>query len=326
MIPKLADGTPSVKLAFQRECDPLDPPDSIHFGYVDGIGQPRVRGYDDPTPDDDRPKVPACFFVIDPTAPEAQYNADPFLINGCFGAFRLLYQDVAKFQTFVARAGDQKAQDLLKAKMCGRWADGTPIEVSPDGPDPSIQGFARNNFDYTSPSANQQNPPTAPDYDSNAQRCPYSSHIRRTNPRDDDSVHANTQNAQTHRVMRRAFAYGPPFASDQAAQRGLAGLFMGVDLNEQFEFLMQTWMSQGGFRTPDVSPNASGCDPLFGPQPGNPGLTAFDYLPDSAALPPTSAEYQSTPGLDRFVRTDGSLYVFLPSMSALKMMADGGTA
>jgi hypothetical protein len=132
--------------------------------------------------------------------------------------------------------------------------------------------------------------------------------------------------AQTHRVMRRAFAYGPQFAADPAAQRGLAGLFMGANLTDQFEFVMQTWMSMGGFRSPDLSPNASGCDPLFGPQKDTAGLTDFDCLPDSATLPPTSAGYQTTPGLDRFVRTDGSLYVFLPSVHALRQMANGGIA
>jgi len=324
MIPPLADGTPSVRLAFQLDCDPLDPPDSIHFGYVDGIAQPRVQGFDDPTPADDRPMVPASYFVIDPVT--GPYWADPFLVNGGFGAFRLLYQDVEKFQSYVGAAGDETAQELLMAKMCGRWRDGTPIEVAPDAPDPSIQGFTRNNFNYKVASPNQQNPAT-PDMDTFGQRCPYASHIRRTNPRDDDSVHFNIDEAKIHRVMRRAFAYGPPFASAPSAQRGLAGLFMGAVLTDQFEFLMQTWMSAGGFRTPDLSPNASGCDPLFGPQPGgSAALDAFDCLPDSATLPPTSADYDSTPGLDRFVRTDGSLYVFLPSMHALTLMSTGAIA
>jgi Dyp-type peroxidase family len=323
MIPPGADGTPSVKLAYRRDCDPLDPPDGIHFGYVDGISQPRVEGFDDSTTDDDRPSVPPFFFVVDGAPAAAPYTAAPFLTNGGFGAFRVLYQDVAKFQAFVGQAGDQAAQDLLAAKMCGRWKDGTPIEVSPDGPDPSLQGFDLSNFNYLSASAHQKSAPAAPDFDTYGQRCPYASHTRRTNPRDDSKFKAS---ADAHRVMRRAFAYGPEFSSDPSAQRGLAGLFMGAVLTDQFEFVMQTWMSTGGFRSPDLSPNASGCDPLFGPQPGNPGLTAFDALPDSATLPPTSADYQSTPGLDRFVRTDGSLYVFLPSVHALTAMGKGGIA
>ncbi|MEA2465319.1 MAG: hypothetical protein QOJ98_3066 [Acidobacteriota bacterium] len=326
MIPSDANGRPSVQLAYRRDCDPLDPPDGIHFGYVDGISQPRIEGFDDPTSSDDRPTVPSCFFVVDGKAAAAPYNSDPFLTNGGFGAFRVLYQDVGQFQTFLGQAGDQGAQDLLASKMCGRWKDGTPVEVSPEGPDPAITGLALSNFNYLSASPNQKNAAAAPDFDTYGQRCPYGSHTRRTNPRDDTAFKMNTDNAQTHRVMRRAFAYGPEFAADPSAQRGLAGLFMGANLTDQFEFVMQTWMSTGGFRSPDLSPNASGCDPLFGPQPGNPGLTAFDSLPDSVPLPPTSSEYQSTPGLERFVRTDGSLYVFLPSVHALKQMGNGGIA
>ncbi|HEY0140912.1 MAG TPA: hypothetical protein VGF48_08450 [Thermoanaerobaculia bacterium] len=326
MIPNAADGTPSVQLAYQRDCDPLDPPDGIHFGYVDGISQPRIGGFDDPTPADDRPIVPSCFFVIDGSSELAPYNADPFLTNGCFGAFRVLYQDVGQFQAYLAQAGDQSAQDLLAAKMCGRWKDGTPLEVSPDAPDPTLEGFALSNFNYLSASPNQKKAPAAPDYDTYGQRCPYGSHTRRTNPRDDTAFKMNTDQATTHRVMRRAFAYGPQFSADPAAQRGLAGLFLGANLTEQFEFVMQTWMSTGGFRSPDLSPNASGCDPLFGPQKDTPGLGDFDCLPDSATLPPTTAAYQTTPGLQRFVRTDGSLYVFLPSVHALRQMAEGTIA
>lgn len=329
MIPAAADGTPSVRLAYRRDCDPLDPPDGIHFGYVDGISQPRIDGFDDPTADDDRPAVPPCFFVVDGASAAAPYNADPFLKNGGFGAFRVLYQDVGRFQAFLAQAGGQAEQDLLASKMCGRWKDGTPVEVSPDAPDPSLTGFALSNFNYLSATAHQKSSAAAPDFDKYGQRCPYASHTRRTNPRDDSAFKTNLDMAQTHRVMRRAFAYGPEFAADPEAQRGLAGLFMGADLKEQFEFVMQTWMSMSGPRSPDLSPNSSGCDPLFGPQadnPGLPGLVDFECLPDSAALPPTASEYQTTPGLDRFVRTDGALYVFLPSVHALGQMANGGIA
>lgn len=85
---------PGLVPPFVLDCDPLDPPDSIHFGYVDGISQPKIAGYDDGSGKvfDDVP-IPSYYFVIDPdpTSP-APYTAHPLLGNGCFGAFRVLHQ------------------------------------------------------------------------------------------------------------------------------------------------------------------------------------------------------------------------------------------
>jgi deferrochelatase/peroxidase EfeB len=322
MIPAGKDGTPSVQVKFIRDCDPLEPADSIHFGYVDGISQPRVAGAPSGVPPgqpDDRPIVPSYRFIIDHT----QQAVDPFLDNGCFGAFRLLYQDVGEFEAFVAQAAAESGQsaDVITSKMCGRWKDGTPVEVSPEQADPSITGSARVNYKFLSHTPNQQKAPAGPDFDTYAQRCPYASHTRRTNPRDDWHVTKNDDNAEIHRVMRRAFAYGPAYAEDPTAQRGLAGLFMGASLTDQFEFLMGTWIFGNAFRFPDLSLNASGIDPLFGTTvvPNS----NFDYLPSNAQLPPTSSDYISTTGLKRFIRTDGGLYVFLPGIAALALLGKG---
>jgi Dyp-type peroxidase family len=301
--------------AFVLDCDPLDPPDSIHFGYVDGISQPKIAGYDNPKAGmfDDQP-VPSYYFVIDPDPNgPAPYTAHPLLGNGCFGAFRVLHQDSTAFEAFLAKAGDDA--DLVASKMCGRWKDGTPVEVSPDKPDPSLSAGDIVNFNYLSASPNQVNPLPAPDFDTSGVRCPYASHTRRTNPRDDVKVKPYDPPFAEHRVMRRAFAYGPPFAKDPAADRGLAGLFMGANLQDQFVFLMQTWVQSGFYRVPyDASPNGSGIDPLFGPQPDQ-DSTDFSYL--------SNGEYKTIPGMTRFVRTDGGLFVFLPSITALGFLAKG---
>ncbi|HYC93771.1 MAG TPA: hypothetical protein VEO54_31500 [Thermoanaerobaculia bacterium] len=320
MIPAGTDGLPSVVPAFVQDSDPLDPPDSIHFGYVDGISQPTIAGYPDPDPSGQEP-TPSSAFIINPdrtSTPQPPYTAHPFLANGCFAAFRLLHQDVKAFEEYLALSGSDA--ELVAAKMCGRWRDGTPLEVSPTGPDPKLSGDARIDFAYLSARDGQQTPPPGPDFDTTGIRCPYASHTRRTHPRDDSAVNTNSQvMRERHRVMRRAFAYGPPYATAPEADRGLVGLFMGASLTDQFEFLMQTWMNTGFFRNPDASPNGSGVDPLFGPQPSNtsPGATSFSYLDDNGA-------YKQVPGtMTRFVRTDGSLYVFLPGMAGLEHLSNG---
>ncbi len=315
MIPGAAEGKPAIVPAFVEDSDPLNPPDSIHFGYVDGISQPRVAGVEDLKASrrgmpDDRPEVPAYYFVITKT-PQAPYGTHLFLTNGCFGAFRLLHQDVGAFEEFIAQPGQDP--EFLAAKMAGRWRDGTPLEVSPDAPNPSIQGNARRNFDYLSKTANQENPLPEP-FDANGGRCPYASHARRTHPRDDGDVAGNNLNQNQHRVMRRAFAYGPPYSEAPAADRGLVGLFMGAVLKDQFEFIQNSWMFGNNFRNPDGSRNKGGVDPLFGPPAGMD--TNFEY-------PDASGNYVTVPGLKRFIRTDGSLYVFLPSITAMGQMSRG---
>jgi hypothetical protein len=90
---------------------------------------------------------------------------------------------------------------------------------------------------------------------------------------------------------------------------------MGANLQDQFVLLMQTWVQSGFYRVPyDASPNGSGIDPLFGPQPDQ-DSTDFSYL--------SNGEYKTTPGMTRFVRTDGGLFVFLPSVTALGWLAQG---
>ncbi len=312
MIPGAATGAPAVVAAFVQDSDPIlddqgKPTEKIHFDYVDGISQPRVK--DTPwfrpnDPKDERPPVDASRFVISDAAPD--YFTDASLLNGCFGAFRLLYQDVGRFRCFLAQSENP---DLLAAKMCGRWQDGTPLILSPDQPNPALKGKALNNFTYLKE-------------DPNGAVCPFASHIRRSNPRDDTQVTGNgtPSDQQQHRVMRRARPYGPPYTDKTAdAQRGLVGLFLGASLTEQFQFIMERWIGSPGFHLPPDSPNQSGVDPLFGPiLDDHAEEHDFEYQAGTPRPPRTDPSWNTAKGLSRFVRTDGALYVFIPSLTALK--------
>jgi deferrochelatase/peroxidase EfeB len=335
-------------LTFKQDADPLPAgPDFIHFGYHDGISQPRIAGTppalpgtsapgappgaasslalaapgDDP---DDRPIVPSWYFIIE-DAEETTYNTHPFLVNGSFGAFRLLSQDVGRFEELIARDPDP---ERLAAKICGRWRDGTPLEVSPEASDPSLTGFDLTNFDYQAPSLHQKGTPPA-DGDT-GQRCPYASHIRRSNPRDDTSVQGNAgvgnAMAVQHRVLRRAQPYGPSYVPGDPADRGLVGYFIGAVLTEQFEFIMGSWITHGGFAGNDHSANSGGFDVLFGPPPlpapQSPGSEFFYYC-EAGGDPGNSADYTKVDGVTQLVTTKGGLYVFFPSLTALALMAEG---
>ncbi len=333
MIP-VTSGQPAVIPAFFKDSDPIivgEDPDYIHFGYKDSLSQPRVgevpwnktanRLKNGVSTIDDRPVVPAYSFAI--SLKNEQYNAHPLLLNGSFAAFRLLYQDVEAFNAFI---GTSSNPELVAAKMCGRWFDGTPLEVSPNGEDKTLKDFDYTNFNYINATLNQKGPG---DEDNLGQLCPYAAHIRRANPRDDfyvkgnETVNGKPQYASQHRVMRRASPYGPVYQPGEkpGIQRGLVGLFIGADLFNQFQFIMSQWISAGSFRNPDTA-NNSGIDPLFGPQPSdqNPNDQLFEYyVGETGNNPP----YEDLGGLTRFIRTDGSLYLFLPGVSALRYISEG---
>lgn len=344
-------GPNSAVLAFLQDSDPLDDAgQKIHFGYRDGISQPRIAGFSEADPElDDRPSVASWHFMIEetrnptsdvqPVGPPPNYTAHPLLNNGSFAAFRLLYQDVKSFEDFINQSGSEHAEHIA-SKMAGRWRDGTPVEVSPLAPqNEHLQGksllnqYHLNNFNYVAPSAHQEPKPAPLGNPDLGQACPYAAHVRRSNPRDDESVIGNSDMASLHRILRRARPYGPPYVPQDPTSarqdRGLVGLFIGADLSAQFEFLMNTWITNGHFSTNDNSPNDSGYDPLFGPPPGaeSPSTTEFAYCkvgqdPQNPA-PGDSSNYEILPRLRQLIITKGGLYVFLPSISALKYLASG---
>lgn len=330
MITETPSG-PAVIPVYYQDSDPVTVDgnsDYVHFGYRDSLSQPRIDDIIWEKPKmrklmgissiDDRPKVPLDRFVISQQAKD--YYAHTLLVNGTFSAFRLLYQDEAKFNTFI-HSNTEISPELMAAKMCGRWRDGTPLVVSPDKEDkslgePSTKNFNFTNFNYLTPSPNQQGDQSS---DELGLKCPYAAHIRRANPRDDINVKGNDDNAETHRIVRRASPYGPVYdpAEKPGIQRGLVGLFIGAVLDFQFRFVTRLWLEQGGFRNPDASPNYSGVDPIFGPQ-------ADDSSPDNFVFAYNeNGTYTETPNLTRFVRTDGSLYLFLPGISGLKYISQG---
>ena len=135
--------------------------------------------------------------------------------------------------------------------------------LSPDTgtPDPPLAPERMNDFDYVSADPALD--------DTFGYRCPVGSHIRRTNPRGAAVIAGGS----THRIVRRAMPYGPPFdpAQPDDAPRGLVGWFICADLANSFELIMSQWVNDSAFvrsvRGPDgANPvkNISGQDVLIG--------------------------------------------------------------
>jgi deferrochelatase/peroxidase EfeB len=273
----------------------------LHFGYTDGISHPDISW-------DDVPDTPAQInfrnFLLGYAT--AQYGSAPahgpaaeLVRDSAYGTFRWLYQDVATFNRFLAAEGPKlfpqlsaaEAQELLAAKLLGRWRDGTPLVLSPDKPDPALA--SSNDFGYAA--------------DPDGVRCPFSAHIRVTNPRDEplDPIVEGVP-----RVIRRGMPYGPPLegTADDGVDRGIIGMFLCADLRRQV-YTLTGWIRQNDF-SPVYDPDRRTQDALVGNR-------AFPGTHPSFAVPGAG----SVATLPDFVHTKGTAFLLYPSGSALKALA-----
>ena len=300
------------------------PNDGVHFGYRDSIAQPSVSGAPPrkrPLPDCQPESPPGEFLLGHPNQNGgAIYRVAPdeLSTNSSFGAFRILEQDVAGFEAFLTSGAATLGIDreLLAAKICGRWRNGTPLVLSPDSPTPSppLPPERVNDFDYFGDPATD---------DRFGYRCPVGSHIRRTNPRGEPVVGAG---GHLHRIIRRGMPYGPAYDPERpdAEPRGLMGFFINADLANQFEFIMTSWMNTSTFvssvKGPDgANPvrNISGDDVIGGRCGGDDASFTISNPP----TPGAPAANQRLAGFPRFVTTRGGAYCYLPSITAIRYLA-----
>jgi deferrochelatase/peroxidase EfeB len=278
-----------------------------HFGYRDGFSQPSIDcGLANPIPDR-QPAAPTGEFLLGYPSQFEQFSypvpvPDELGRNGSFLVLRILEQDCAAFDALLARAEKDYGipGELLAAKMVGRWRNGTPLTLSPaaDSPAPAVEEL--NAYDYAPT-------PLHPDAvnDRRGFRCPIGSHMRRANPRG-ASVAGN--GGSRHRIVRRGVPYGPvydPAHPNDGIGRGLLGLFIGVSIQDQFEFLMSEWINGSAF-----APGIFGTtDPILGntPEGGN-----------TFVIPRENGTPIKIPNFPRLVTTRGSAYTFLPSLPGLR--------
>ncbi|HYH80662.1 MAG TPA: hypothetical protein VEX86_12740, partial [Longimicrobium sp.] len=206
--------------------------DKEHFGFHDGIAQPRIDGLkSDADAASNEPKVPAGEVVLGypnayghlpatpsvpvteatrkllPAAPPDPYDTTlgerrDLGRNGSYLVFRQYAQDVKAFWSYLdASAGhDPERRKWLGAKMVGRWPNGAPLEEFPQAEPPGFDAATANEFMYGK--------------DLHGERCPLGSHVRRTNPRDGmgPTPAESLLVSDRHRLLRRGRAYGPPLA------------------------------------------------------------------------------------------------------------------
>jgi Dyp-type peroxidase family len=286
-----------VAAIWRQDCHVL-PGEREAFGFKDGISHPAIEGSGIPgTNPDERPLRPGEFVLGYPDEMSATSQIpqpDVLGRNGSYVVFRKLHQRVAEFRRYLkTNAASAEGQELLAAKMMGRWRSGAPLALCPVHDDPALGADALRNNTFLF----QNDDPIG-------YKTPSGSHIRRMNPR--DSTVAGV--VRLHRMIRRGTSYGValPHAilEDDGVDRGLMFTFVGAHLGRQFEFVQSEWTNDSAFFG-----GSPGKDPVSGA--GN-GVGTFDI--------PKRPLRQRLQGLPRFVVTRGGEYCFMPGLRALEWL------
>jgi Dyp-type peroxidase family len=268
-----------------------------HFGYRDRLTTPEIEGTGiEPTPGSG-PPIKAGEFILgypdeDGAAPKLP-QPETLSRNGSYMAYRRLRQHVAAFRDFLREQGGPTAddQELLAAKLMGRWRSGAPLILAPDKDDWSLGDDPQrnNNFNYAK-------------MDPQGYAVPLGAHIRRMNPRD------TAVNIQRRKMIRRGATYGPALpdgAPEDGVDRGIAAFVICASLVRQFEFAQNVWIND-----PNFHELGNERDPLIGAQDGSYDLTI-----------PKRPIRRKIKGLPAFTTVTGGGYFFLPGIEALRYLA-----
>lgn len=265
--------------------------DREHFGFRDGISQPKVIGFDDGG------TLGAGNFVFgyvsDPGGPIIlpARDARGLAPNGSLLVLRRLKQDVASFRNFC----EQEAQriqhqwpgltaDRLAALIVGRWPSGTPVRnVTTQDPGDNPPG---NDFDFRD--------------DPDGNHCPFAAHIRKVNPREGARDEVNIP-----RIIRRGIPFGRPDEED----RGLIFIAFQTAIPNQFEKLTRKWMNGA------ISPN-----------PGNDLLVGRSRSERTMEIMSPNGPVKISDGGRQWITPTGGAYLFAPSRSALAKFGDPPSA
>ncbi len=278
--------------------DPIVPGGHEHFGYKDGISQPRFFTDDvDKTQKDNidlnmtqwNPLQPLEIVLVkDPFTDPNDHNYGSFLV------YRKLEQDVDGFNAKVAElathltltpnqvANSVTAEEYAGALVVGRFKDGTPL-VNADIR--LRRSPAPNDFDYK-------------EMDPKGNICPFHAHIRKTNPRGQGVL------VPERFITRRAIPYGEPKTADE---KGLLFMCFQSSVEKQFNFIQNTWS------------NAPGFPPLRG-NPGIDPLTGQGHEGDQRWPRRYGSEEEVGFDFAGFIRMKGGEYFFAPSLGFLRSL------
>ncbi len=290
-------------------------PGEVVLGYPNEYGMYTTRPLIDPKVDLSANELPDSL-----ESPELK----DFGRNGTYLVLRQLKQDVPGFWQFINQQtdGDKESREQLASAMVGRQRDGTPLVPLDNEKTPGES--PQNNFNY------KQDPKGI--------KCPFGSHIRRSNPRTGDLPAGGTGlisrlirtlgfgNAEVdedliaatrfHRILRRGRAYGSILEPDDAVKpdavdedRGLQFICLVANISRQFEFVQNAWSMSSKF-----AGLQNERDPLLGHREPLINGTSTDHFNQPVVEGPMKKNCQ----LPQFISVRGGAYFFMPGIRALK--------
>jgi Dyp-type peroxidase family len=267
-----------------------------HFGYRDRLSQPVIEGSgEEPTPGSGAP-LKAGEFILgypDEDGPPANLPQPEVLSrNGSFMAYRRMEEHVGAFRDFLKANGQTpEEQELLAAKLMGRFRSGAPLVHARDKDDPALGADPQRNNDFN-----------YKETDPHGYAVPLGSHIRRMNPRD------TAHNMNRRRMIRRGATYGPHLpegSPEDGVERGIAAFVICASLIRQYEFAQNVWVNDKNFHE-----LANERDPIIG---SHDGTLEFKI--------PKRPIRKTIKGLPAFTTVRGGAYFFLPGLKALRYLA-----
>jgi Dyp-type peroxidase family len=296
---KTHDDLPDISVVYRMQFGEL-PEGRNPFGFKDGLHNPHVEGSGLAADAGNEAPIKAGEFVMG----YPDENGDTATVpipeelrhNSSFVAFRKFHMDVAAFRRYLrAQASSPEEEELIAAKMVGRWRSGAPLVLAPDRDDAQLGSDRKRNNEFSYGD------------DMKGLKCPFSAHIRRVNPR--DALKNDVVAVNLHHFLRRGTNYGPPLPEgvleDDGAERGGVFLLIGAHLQRQFEFVQSQWATDGNFIS-----HGTEQDPLIGNNEGD-GVFTIPARPVRRRLH----------GLPRFVTVRGGEYCFMPGLRALRWLA-----
>lgn len=296
---------------------PLANRHQVHFGYIDGIAQPTVDWENDPPRAGmmDRRQFLLGYKTSstgEPVSAPSYGDTEDYFRNSTYLAFRWLEQDSAAFDKFLNDQSEKlrphfpqaaDLRELLAAKLVGRWRNGVSLQAAPinmkSGQAPD-DGFGYHGGDKE------------------GLLVPPSSHIRSSNPRNQELKASASDSlnppAVVPRLIRRGMPFGPEWVKgvNDNTERGFLGMFFCVSLFYQFQMILK-WMNTSDFSPLFGAPMPLSQDPLFGNRGPSPKRPPF-------RIPTASGVLEIEMPDQAFVRSRGTAYLLVPSLSTLRRM------
>jgi len=329
--------------------------DKEHFGFLDGVSQPKIKGIHKRNADGEdikaniveagefilgyknqyglKPSVPAVPVDEDPHdilpslenpgARYLQYNDKPlkdFGMNGSYVVYRKLKQDVATFWNYlkdeIARLDGTAAPERIV------WLASKFVGRYPDGtplvPNPE-KLKSLNSFLFAAD-------------DPDGLHCPFGSHIRRSNPRDvfyPTPPDISLDTVDKHRLMRRGRVFGDALFDlsllDDKSNAEALDILLNLEDDGQergVNFFAVNANIQMQF---EFIQDSWASNPHFNSmyQNKDPLMGDHDtgYQPGSYMHIPHDPVRIRTSDLPRFIHLSGGAYLFMPSITALRFLA-----